>query len=517
MCLDSFKDPRMLPCGHTFCLECLQKYIQCQTTNDHDTEEQSAESEKVCSLCRKTWNVPKLNDLPKNFVVHGLLTILQNASSSQKCEDKSKQPVQQEPQSISLIQSIKAKSLKKLPVDILSIRRGKLLFGSRQLGTCKVYSTNLNEGKAAAIRSCPPLPRRLIGLHDVTWDDSGGIVCAARCSQHNHVMVLDAFNTATTPNNWNPFFPEIITEFRILSCFVFLSRGRDFYLSDIILFDGNWRAALEPWKSGLEDEALLHMNFMPSHLWLCFNVVRTVSTGDRFDYWTLEVLRCSTMFRLRKHTVEKRRALKARSNKFLIDFSLDCCNAVTLPFKYCDVIKDIDCAINDVELSMHSTLAYDETIGIFLSDYRNDTVHLFSTSGQYVRKLISQADGLRGPCSLAVNVTSGCRHLIIGQQGGEVKVFALGVFPGHFEFVSTENEYNDQPIETSRLTKYFRSWKDFKENMLHVFQNSQECVTANVSYFLRRHGANVLFLFLFAIAFCISLSGNITVAKVGNG
>ena len=59
LCLDMFNDPRNLPCGHTFCLKCLEKAINTKSPVDLN-----------CSLCRKEWKVPDkgLTGLSKNFI-----------------------------------------------------------------------------------------------------------------------------------------------------------------------------------------------------------------------------------------------------------------------------------------------------------------------------------------------------------------------------------------------------------------------------------------------------------------
>ncbi len=59
LCLETFNDPRVLSCGHTFCFRCLQKVVS------------SSEPNLFCSLCRKEWAIPNegLHALPKNYVV----------------------------------------------------------------------------------------------------------------------------------------------------------------------------------------------------------------------------------------------------------------------------------------------------------------------------------------------------------------------------------------------------------------------------------------------------------------
>ena len=61
ICLQVYQDPRNLPCGHTFCLECLKS-----TQNP------------LCPLCKTPWAHPVngLQNLPKNFIVANFITSL---------------------------------------------------------------------------------------------------------------------------------------------------------------------------------------------------------------------------------------------------------------------------------------------------------------------------------------------------------------------------------------------------------------------------------------------------------
>ena len=65
VCLQVFQDPRNLPCGHTFCLRCIQNI-----------------SNRLCSLCKRKWSLPAngLQDLPKNFIVENCITSLPSIS-----------------------------------------------------------------------------------------------------------------------------------------------------------------------------------------------------------------------------------------------------------------------------------------------------------------------------------------------------------------------------------------------------------------------------------------------------
>ena len=86
ICLDFYDDPRLLPCGHSSCLLCLE-----QLGKKADLRRRSAPSgdchendELACPICRKQFNVPRsspsssrrFSDLPKNVSVLKLLLLV---------------------------------------------------------------------------------------------------------------------------------------------------------------------------------------------------------------------------------------------------------------------------------------------------------------------------------------------------------------------------------------------------------------------------------------------------------
>ena len=75
ICLQVYQDPRLLPCGHTFCLKCLQKLVNVRKDNLNQLP---------CSLCRNPWIVPAdgLCNFPKNFIATDFITSL---SSTNQC------------------------------------------------------------------------------------------------------------------------------------------------------------------------------------------------------------------------------------------------------------------------------------------------------------------------------------------------------------------------------------------------------------------------------------------------
>jgi len=66
ICYETFREPRMLPCQHTFCLKCLESVSK--LNNNGKTIE--------CSLCRRNHDLPRENGvkaLPKNILLQSLL------------------------------------------------------------------------------------------------------------------------------------------------------------------------------------------------------------------------------------------------------------------------------------------------------------------------------------------------------------------------------------------------------------------------------------------------------------
>src|SRR6218665_3569080 len=67
ICMDVFTNPRVLPCIHTFCLECLKRISE--------TKQKGPRNKLPCPLCRKEFLIPAdgIDGVPKNFFVENLL------------------------------------------------------------------------------------------------------------------------------------------------------------------------------------------------------------------------------------------------------------------------------------------------------------------------------------------------------------------------------------------------------------------------------------------------------------
>ena len=80
ICTEEYKEPRVLPCGHTFCLTCIRECSKHKHPGD----------ESACPLCRKEFTLPSngVDDLPKNFFVTNFLEMNQLTSVESKTESK---------------------------------------------------------------------------------------------------------------------------------------------------------------------------------------------------------------------------------------------------------------------------------------------------------------------------------------------------------------------------------------------------------------------------------------------
>ena len=69
ICTKEFTDPRVLPCVHTYCLKCIQRWSKDKRPGD----------KLSCPLCRKECLIPEegVTELPKNFFVDKMVHIRQ--------------------------------------------------------------------------------------------------------------------------------------------------------------------------------------------------------------------------------------------------------------------------------------------------------------------------------------------------------------------------------------------------------------------------------------------------------
>ena len=65
ICMETYTDPKALPCLHTYCKECVQQLVHRRTTNET----------VLCPLCRTSIHVEgnNVDDLPTVFFINGLI------------------------------------------------------------------------------------------------------------------------------------------------------------------------------------------------------------------------------------------------------------------------------------------------------------------------------------------------------------------------------------------------------------------------------------------------------------
>src|SRR6218665_3502406 len=69
ICLKTFTDPRMLPCIHTFCFQCLNDMV--------DKSDKKPGDKIQCPMCRKELTIPNdgVQGIQKNFFMAGMIEV----------------------------------------------------------------------------------------------------------------------------------------------------------------------------------------------------------------------------------------------------------------------------------------------------------------------------------------------------------------------------------------------------------------------------------------------------------
>ena len=82
ICLDRFKDPRLLPCHHYFCKECIDKIVEFRL----DELESNNEDQKsiLCPECRRKYNINCVESLVPAFFINRFESIIKAIERSQK-------------------------------------------------------------------------------------------------------------------------------------------------------------------------------------------------------------------------------------------------------------------------------------------------------------------------------------------------------------------------------------------------------------------------------------------------
>jgi len=87
ICQDVFTDPRVLPCQHTFCLECLMKYgKECKDEQGNDKQ---PGDDIPCPTCRKEFTIPAdgLPGIQKNFFMEEIVNARKDPAEEEAGRD----------------------------------------------------------------------------------------------------------------------------------------------------------------------------------------------------------------------------------------------------------------------------------------------------------------------------------------------------------------------------------------------------------------------------------------------
>ena len=74
VCLDQIKQPKMLRCQHSFCLDpCLQNMVE------YGNGRKKIKKKIKCAICRKSYDVASLDTIPDNLQMKNLLEVRQKS------------------------------------------------------------------------------------------------------------------------------------------------------------------------------------------------------------------------------------------------------------------------------------------------------------------------------------------------------------------------------------------------------------------------------------------------------
>ena len=264
--------------------------------------------------------------------------------------------------------------LRSTSVDTLSLYNDTLLLSRREFCALLIYS---REGRQLSTITVTTNSTGL--LNDATWTPRGNIVYT---TQANDVVVMSGSG-------------RIIITHSQISAPMFLSVSND----DIIY--------LADRKTGVyqskDDGITWNLVFKSLDGWHCEQVIK-VTSDCCDDFWTLESKMYDRYYPVHIHVYSGDKA-RSGGNVTCRDISV-----LTTDGKHLD-------------LSPYGSLSYDGNMYVFVSEFEDKAVHVFSVTGQYQYQLLSARHLYASPCRLFVDRE---RHLMYaGLLSGVVGVYEL--------------------------------------------------------------------------------------------
>ena len=271
--------------------------------------------------------------------------------------------------SATLLNTLVIQKLKHSHVNVLSIINNNLLAGykkSRDFYTCCVKKNNfILNSKINTSYS----------IRDISWTPSGEILFIDEDSNNVILHNQSNLNTQeirfTDPSNLN------------------LSSDNVLYLTD-------WKRGV--YESTNNGKTWCHL-FKPEGNAKCWQVIKVETESGEAEYWTQIKLD-------ENHYLRAYKLMKDDNGNQQVTW-----HAINLKIS------------RKTRINLYnSCLAFDGYNSVLVSEWENSAVHVFSTKGDYQLQLLSYPD-LHEPTRIVVNKDD--RLLYVGQQKGEVKLFAL--------------------------------------------------------------------------------------------
>ena len=264
--------------------------------------------------------------------------------------------------------------MKSWSISILSVLDDKLLVSSRNFFQMFIFSREGRQVSTVATINSDM-------LWDATWTKHGNIVYTTYYGRPNKIVVMSASGKVITINTSNQMSQQ-----------QFLSKSSDgtFYLADK-------EAGI---YQSIDDGFSWSFVFKATSAWKCLHVIK-VTGDDGDDFWALEKDIITNKDRLRVYNMDLKRT---GGNLSWID------------------ISTTTEANERIDLST-SSLSYDGNKSIFLSEMKNEAVHVLSVNGQYHGQIMPSTHDRGLIWKLAVDKER--QLLFVGKDKSIVKVLKL--------------------------------------------------------------------------------------------